>query len=420
MRATSSSTSKPQSAARKKTVAQNGASLPSVSIRKVFGIVRRIGAKCAPDSLINSGRMTVPVYTSSGRFDFGAHRSLCAYAVVVTTVGCAVVATLGLGSALKHAPTLFFCSVILSSWFGGVWLGFVAVLLSAIALDYYFIPPIYALGISAEEAPDMIAFVASAFFVSWLSGKQSRGFARAKRDAKIREKTTAHESHGQAPEHAEGLNGARQPASHSSTLCPGEESAFLKQGDYWTIQYRGQIAHLRATRGLQCLAFLLGHPGREFHVSELAADVPAVAHPANSAIKEDAGQMQAGCVMDAGPILDARAKAEYARRVADLREELEDAERLNDSARVGRARQEIDCIADQLAAAVGLSGRDRKAASQAERARSAVTKRIKNSIDRIAKAMPALGSHLAVTIKTGYFCSYGPNPDHPVGWKVRP
>jgi hypothetical protein len=49
-----------------------------------------------------------------------------------------------------------------------------------IALDYFFIPPLYALGISLEEAPDIIAFVASAVFVSWLS----RGQKRATRSAK--------------------------------------------------------------------------------------------------------------------------------------------------------------------------------------------------------------------------------------------
>jgi hypothetical protein len=70
--------------------------------------------------------------------------------------------------------------------------------------------------------------------------------------------------------------------------------------------------------------------------------------------------------------------------------------------------QERDCIADQLAAAIGLGGRNRKAGSQAERARSAVTKRIKDSIDKIAEAMPPLGRHLIGSIKTGYFCSYIP------------
>ena len=45
-------------------------------------------------------------------------------------------------------------------------------------------------------------------------------------------------------------------------------------------------------------------------------------------------------------------------------------------------------IAQQLAAAVGLGGRDRQASSDAERARSAVTKRIKEAVSRIAEAIP--------------------------------
>jgi K+-sensing histidine kinase KdpD len=89
-------------------------------------------------------------------------RTFFSYAVAVASVGAAVVATLGLGSTMKHTPTLFFCSVMLSSWFGGVWPGILAGVLSAIALDYCFIPPLYALGIGLEEAPDMIAFVSAA------------------------------------------------------------------------------------------------------------------------------------------------------------------------------------------------------------------------------------------------------------------
>lgn len=98
--------------------------------------------------------------------------------------------------------------------------------------------------------------------------------------------------------------------------------------------------------------------------------------------------MRTARFQDAGPILDARAKAEYARRLDELRAELEDAERLNDPERAERIWQERDCIADQLAAAVGLGGRNRRAASDAERARSAVTERIKESIGRIEKAIP--------------------------------
>jgi len=52
---------------------------------------------------------------------------------------------------------------------------------------------------------------------------------------------------------------------------PLEEAVFMRQGDYWTIRYQGQAAILKATRGLDCLGYLLRRPGREVHVSELVA-----------------------------------------------------------------------------------------------------------------------------------------------------
>ena len=129
------------------------------------------------------------------------------------------------------------------------------------------------------------------------------------------------------------------------------------------------------------------------------------------------GAWQGGLLSDAGPILDAQAKAEYKHRLDDLRRDLEEAERFNDPARAERARGEMDALAEQLASAVGLGGRNRRIGSEAERARSAVTKRIKSSIKRIGEAIPSLGSHLATRVKTGYFCSYNPHPERPVAWK---
>jgi C4-dicarboxylate-specific signal transduction histidine kinase len=121
-------------------------------------------------------------------------RLLSSYAVAAISVGIAAVITLKLGSVIKHTSTLFFCSVMLSSWYGGLWPGVFAALLSVVALDYYFIPPLYALGISLEEAPDMTVFVATALFIGWLSGEQKRAkeslrHARDELDAKVQERT---------------------------------------------------------------------------------------------------------------------------------------------------------------------------------------------------------------------------------------
>jgi hypothetical protein len=206
----------------------------------------------------------------------------------------------------------------------------------------------------------------------------------------------------------------------SLAVCPTfrarDESAFRRQGDYWTITYQQQVARLKATRGLHCLACLLSHPRREFHVGELVAQL--IGKPSIPAAGGHTSVVwQSGRLYDAGPILDPRAKAEYKRRIDDLRRDLEEAEKFNDPDRAARSKNEMNIIAEQLASAVGLGGRDRKSASEAERARSAVTKRIKKSINKIAEAIPALGRHLSARIKTGYFCSYNPHPDRPVAWK---
>src|SRR6516164_2467771 len=121
-------------------------------------------------------------------------RLLSSYVVAALSVGIATVITQEMGSIIKDTASLFFCSVMLSSWYGGIWPGAFAALLSVLALDYYFIPPLYALGISLEEAPDIIAFVATALFIGWLSGDQKRAQAslsqaRDELDAKVQERT---------------------------------------------------------------------------------------------------------------------------------------------------------------------------------------------------------------------------------------
>jgi non-specific serine/threonine protein kinase len=83
-------------------------------------------------------------------------------------------------------------------------------------------------------------------------------------------------------------------------------------------------------------------------------------------------------------------------------------------------QNEMHVITKHLASAVGFGGRDRKIRSDVDRARCAVTKCIKKTIQRIADAIPPLGYHLAARIKTGYFCSYNAHPKRTVDWKFQP
>ena len=138
---------------------------------------------------------------------------------------------------------------------------------------------------------------------------------------------------------------------------------------------------------------------------------------ANAAQAREAG-LESDGLGDAGALLDPQDKAEYASRLEELREEAEEAEQFNDPERAARAREEIEFIGRELAGAVGLGGRDRKAASASERARVNVTRTIKAAIDRIEDNDAGLGRHLAQTIKTGTFCSYEPDPAAPVDWRL--
>jgi len=66
---------------------------------------------------------------------------------------------------------------------------------------------------------------------------------------------------------------------------------------------------------------------------------------------------------DAGEMLDEQAKAAYRRRLSELREELEDAKELGNVERAEQAEEEIDALTRELSRAVGLGGRNRRAAS---------------------------------------------------------
>jgi hypothetical protein len=107
-----------------------------------------------------------------------------------------------------------------------------------------------------------------------------------------------------------------------------------------------------------------------------------------------------------GPLLDAQARREYARRLELLAEELEEAESLADLGRAERLRTEREQIAGELSRAVGLGGRDRPAGAAAERARVAVTRSLRDAIERIGRQAPTLGRHLQRAVRTGIYCRY--------------
>jgi adenylate cyclase len=203
---------------------------------------------------------------------------------------------------------------------------------------------------------------------------------------------------------------APRPASAGDTAM----RMLRREGEYWTIGYQTEWGRLRGSKGLVYVAHLLRSPGQEFHVLDLIA---LTRGPVDGAAAAD-DELAVGGLGDAGELLDARAKQAYRERLADLRAELAEAEQFADNGRTASVRDEIEHLSQQLAAAVGLGGRDRRAAAVTERARVNVTRAISDSLKRIRESAPLMARHLEASIRTGAFCAYQPADSSAVPWQL--
>jgi hypothetical protein len=197
----------------------------------------------------------------------------------------------------------------------------------------------------------------------------------------------------------------------ASTATP---SVFRRAGEYWSIAYERDAFRLKDSKGLRYLARLLGEPGRELH----ALDLVAGERPAVPPVQMPEPGLTPSWLGDAGETLDAQAKAEYRRRLAEMESELDEARAFGDPERAARAEEERDFLVRELAAAIGLGGRDRRMGSPSERARVSVTRAIRSALARIDEHSSALGDHFERTIRTGTFCSYRPDPRAPIDWRI--
>ena len=191
-----------------------------------------------------------------------------------------------------------------------------------------------------------------------------------------------------------------------------QTNLFRRDGEYWTVGYRGLVVTLRDSKGLRDLGRLLAEPGREFHVLDLMADGTG----ARSTLPSQAAEAGLAIQGWGEPVIDQAARVHYQRRITELEQEIEEAQEQGGGEASAAAREELDALITQLTAAYGLAGRPRRAPDPIERARKAVSRRLRHAMSRIARAHPRLGRHLAASIRTGMFCSY--EPERAIVWSV--
>ena len=106
----------------------------------------------------------------------------------------------------------------------------------------------------------------------------------------------------------------------------------------WVAASDGVSVRLADTKGLRYLAILLAEPGRERHVLDLVDRVEGV--------ERGIDRRQLG---DAGPTLDNTARAEYRRRIEELRMDVEEAIERGDDDTAAQLDEELQRLVTELA-----------------------------------------------------------------------
>jgi len=174
-------------------------------------------------------------------------------------------------------------------------------------------------------------------------------------------------------------------------MPPMQNNTFKNTNGLWQITYAGTTVQLPEVKGFHDLTRLLNTPGAEVHCTQMMGNPDTMSEDAQ--------------------VMDAKAIRSYKERIRDLRDAIQEAEAMNDLGRSEKLNAELDQLTEHIASAMGVGRRARRLNSPAERARAAVTWRIRSAIKKIEAAHPDLGHHLANSVRTGIFCCYDPERD---------
>lgn len=192
-------------------------------------------------------------------------------------------------------------------------------------------------------------------------------------------------------------------AGGSSLTIPrssgGRSARLIRYGATWSIASGSEETTVKDAKGIHYLAHLVRRPG----VEVLAVDIAT------------GGKSLLSLGLDQ---VDTTAAASYRRRIAELREDLADSESDAEPARSQIIRDELDAVVSELATSLGLYGRSRQGGSPTERARQSVTKALRAAVRQVQDGAPRLAAHLEVSLRTGTYCSYHPDPAAELTWFV--
>lgn len=169
------------------------------------------------------------------------------------------------------------------------------------------------------------------------------------------------------------------------------KGSIIDQGEVWELDYAGVQVTLKSSKGLHDIAKLLKHPENEIHCETL---------------------MGVAVEAEGTAMVDEKAIKAYKTKLKSLQTDIADAEELGMVEKAEQFKDEYETLLKHIGKVTGLQGKIRTTGASHEKARAAVTWRIRNAIEKIQKLHPQLAKHLSNAIKTGTYCSYRPETPH--------
>ena len=200
-----------------------------------------------------------------------------------------------------------------------------------------------------------------------------------------------HKQPGNLPKFLAHLQGTPVQFSRAAASVDADtthENTFIRENSIWRLSFNAITVRLPEIKGFYDIQRLVTTPHEVLHCMDL---------------------MGAAVTAPGEKVFDTRARLEYKKRILELQSELAEAEQTGNLLHTESLQEEYDQLVEHLSQSLGLKGRVRERGNPVEKARSAVTWRIRNAIARIEQAHPELGAHLSNAIKTGTLCSYQPD-----------
>lgn len=179
-------------------------------------------------------------------------------------------------------------------------------------------------------------------------------------------------------------------AARGTGTPPRSRAVMRRQGPMWILAFAGRQATVPHSKGLADIARLIVSAGAEVHVLALMGS-------------ED----RSGT---AGDVIDMKALASYRRRLGEIDADLSEAESDHDPERAALAAAERQAVLDEVGRVTATTGRARSFANHpGERARKAVSGRIRDAIRKLRAVLPEMADHLEQAVVTGTYCRYRPD-----------